>query len=81
MATSVFSPAALDQIVQETIPQAVDPTHTNAVVFGIDQTGAKVVAQFRLNPITQQWELNADAVAQHDWTGDNEVGAQVVLKW
>lgn len=79
MTTTIFSSQQLATIVNETIPAATDPTHTNAVVLGVDQTGAQVVAHFQKDG--NGWQLDADAVAQHQWSGDNSVGAQVVLKW
>lgn len=78
--TTIFSPAQLDQIINETIPAATDYTHTNAVVFGVDQAGAQVVAHFVLSA-EGNWELDTDGVARHTWSGDNQVGAKVILKW
>ena len=80
MAISIFSPDQLAQIVQQTIPAATDATHQNAIVGSVDQTGAQVVAHFVYKP-QSGWELNANAVARYDWTGDVSVGAQVLLKW
>ncbi len=78
---TIFSQDQLDKIVSETIPQETDHNHTNAVVFGLDQTGAKVVAHFERDEASGKWALTADAVAAYDWTGNKSVGAHVGLKW
>lgn len=78
--TNIFSPEALAKIVNDTLPSATDKDHTNAIVGGIDQNGAQVVAHFEYDA-KRGWVLNADAVARHDWSGDNSVGARVILKW
>lgn len=74
--TGIFSPEQLDKIVNETLPQDEDKSH--AVVFGIDQDGAKVVASFKRSP-DSIWTLQA--AAQHEWSGDNKVGGKLVLAW
>ena len=81
MSTSIFGPEELKKIVTETLPQD-DPQdqHNFALVGGIDQTGAQVVARFKRNH-KDKWELEADAAWHHDWSGDDKVGAQVLLKW
>jgi hypothetical protein len=80
MSTTMFSPAQLDKIINETIPDATNAGHTNAIVLGVDQTGAQVVAHFQVDE-SGNWTLNAEAVGRHTWSGDNEVGARVALAW
>ncbi len=77
---TIFSPDQLKEIVTKTIP-ADDPKdhHNFVLVGGIDQTGSQVVARFEKKHDT--WTLDADAVWEHQWAGDNKVGAQVLLKW
>lgn len=81
MSTTIFSPDQLAKIVNETIP-ADDPqdNHKFALVGGIDQDGTQVVARFRKTH-DDSWTLDANAVWRHEWSGDNKVGAQVLLKW
>lgn len=79
MSMNIFSPEALAKIINETIPLNTDKTHTNAIVAGIDQHGAQVVARFEKQG--SAWVLDGDAVVRHDWSGDNSVGARVILKW
>jgi hypothetical protein len=77
--TSIFSPEALDKIVRETLPDQMDGS-THAVVVTTDQEGATAVASFKRTEATGfNWELQA--AAHHDWSGDNSVGARVILKW
>jgi hypothetical protein len=79
--TTIFAPADLQKIVNETIPAAVPgDDHQFVVVGGVDQQGSQVVARFEKKS-DQGWTLDADAVWRHQWSGDNQVGAQVLLKW
>lgn len=76
MALDIFSPAALDKIVADTLP-TLPEGHTRAIVGGVDQSGAQVVAKFAFRD--NKWQV--EAAAKHDWSGDNEVGARVILSW
>jgi hypothetical protein len=78
---TIFSPDQLKDIVEKTIPKdTADEQHNFAVVGGIDQDGAQVVARFERDH-KGKWKLDADAVWRHEWTGEDKVGAQVLLKW
>lgn len=78
MKTSIFSPEALDKIVNETIPSTPNATDFHSyVVGGIDQDGAQVVALLKFSD--DKWEVSA--AARHNWTGDNSVGAKVLLRF
>jgi len=74
MTLGIFSPEQLDKIITETLPP--DMTATHAVVGAVDQNGVRVVASFKK---TTHWELQA--AAEHEWTGENKVGAKVLLTW
>lgn len=74
---TIFSPQQLQQIVNQTIPTSVPADHKYAIVVGADQTGAKVVARFKNSG--GNWEFQA--AAEHDWSGANSVGAQVIMSW
>lgn len=74
-----FSPEQLAQLVKETIPDAVPGDRSNAVVATVDLKGARIVASFTRPWYSATWQLQA--VAEHDWTGDNTVGAKVLLSW
>lgn len=78
--STIFSPEQLKEIVNKTIP-ADDPqdSHNFVLVGSIDQTGSQVVARFEKK--YNKWVLDTDAVWQHDWSGEDRVGAQVLLKW
>ncbi len=79
MANSIFSADALKKVTDETIKDANLPDgHTNAVVFGVDEEGAKVVAHFVLGK-NDHWSL--DGVYQHEWSGDNKIGGDVAFSW
>lgn len=76
----IFSPAALTKVIAESLPADAKPGE-KVVVGTIDQNGVQVVASFKNNVQGQglNWELQA--AARHDWTGDNTVGAKVLLRW
>jgi hypothetical protein len=80
MTTSIFSPEALAKVVSETLPTDAQPGE-KVVVGTLDQHGAQVVASFKnkANSGGVNWELQA--AARHDWSGDNSVGAKVLLRW
>ena len=73
----LFSPERLQQVVTETLPQDDDP-RMHLVVGTVDQHGVQILASFKRRPDTI-WELQA--VARHDWTGENSVGGRVILRW
>lgn len=75
--TTVFSPAQLKAIVDQTMPTVPDG-HTNALVGTVDQSGAQFLASFKLGA-GNKW--TATGVARHQWTGENQVGASVVYSW
>jgi hypothetical protein len=75
---SIFSPDQLQQIVNETIPTELPAGHRNAIVAGVDQTGASVVAGFTLGA-GDVWAFQG--AFRHEWTGENEVGARLIASW
>jgi hypothetical protein len=77
---AIFSPAALDKIVKDTIPMIVDSSHTHAIIAGLDKDGCQVLAHFQVDA-HGNWVLDADTIVRHVWAGDTQVGAHVVLKW
>jgi hypothetical protein len=80
-ATSVFSPEQLSKIVAETLPGDAKPGE-KIIVGAIDQTGAQVLIGFK-NKAGEGEDFNweAQAVARHNWAGDNQVDAKVVMRW
>lgn len=76
---NIFSPDQLAKIVKETLPDQSNQGDHNAVVASFDQTGAKVVASFTRQHGSATWKFQA--AAEHDWNGDNSVGANVLLSW
>lgn len=74
-----FTPDQLATIVKETIPESVTGNQRNAIVASFDPQGVKIVASFSRPWYSATWKLQA--VAEHDWTGNNSVGANVLLSW
>jgi hypothetical protein len=79
----LFSSEELARLVHETLPADARP-HEHVVVGTVDLTGAQILASFKHEPLGTdfgcRWELQA--AARHDWTsGDNNVGARVLLRW
>lgn len=72
---NMFSQEALSKIVAETMPTDAKPGE-KVVIGTVNQDGVQVVASFKLK---EKWELQA--VAQHKWSGENNVGAKVLLRW
>jgi hypothetical protein len=71
----IFSQEQLAKIVAESLPSDARPGE-KVVIGTVDQHGAQVVASFKLK---DHWELQA--AARHEWSGENEVGARVLLRW
>ena len=76
MSPTIFSPEALQKIVLDTLPTDGQPNE-KVVVGTVDHLGAQVVASFKFRE--DRWELQA--AARHDWTGEDSVGAKVLLRW
>lgn len=78
---SIFSSEQLDKIVADTMPADAKPGE-KVVIGTLDQHGAQVMASFKLQKNEfggPSWELQA--AARHEWTGENSVGAKVLLRW
>ena len=78
MSTSIFSPEQLDKLVNETLSET-GVTSTNAVVGTVDKDGMQLTAAFSWEQSRATWKL--EGVVRHNWTGDNEVGAKLLLEW
>lgn len=76
MTPILFSPDQLAHIVAETLP-ALPPSHTSAIVAGVDQRGVQVIARFKV--INDHWTVTA--AARRTWTGEKEAQATVLLSW
>lgn len=72
---NILSPEALQRVIVETLPPDGRPNE-KVVVGTVDQHGAQVVASFKMK---ERWELQA--AARHDWSGENTLGAKVLLRW
>lgn len=72
----LFSDTALKQIVAQTLPQ-LPPGHHNAVVGTVDANGIKVVAGLKL----KDGHVEVTGAFEHDWSGNDQAGANVLLSW
>lgn len=75
---TIFSPAQLAKLVNDTMPKDAQPGE-HITVLTVDQTGAQIAASFKLKADKVTWDLQA--AARHDWTGDNAIGARILLRW
>lgn len=75
MATTIFDAAQLAAAVQQTLLTVPDG-HTNALVGSLDPTGAQVLLTLKAG---QGWDVTA--MARHNWSGDNVVGASLIYSW
>lgn len=74
--TTYFSQDQLKKSVEKILP--ADPGVGEKVIVGtVDSTGVQVVAAFKFKD--GKWELQG--AARHDWSGDNTLGAKVILRW
>jgi hypothetical protein len=69
---SMFSQAQLDAIVKQTLPE-IPAGHKEAIVGGVDEHGVQVVASLTFK---QEWTV--EAAYQHEWAGDDKIGAKVM---
>lgn len=76
---SIFSQAALDQLVEQAIPSDLPEGHNSAIVGTVDQEGAQVVIGFNRDAAGGTWE--ASGAFRHTWAGDNQVGARLIYSW
>jgi len=76
----IFSNEQLAKIVTETLPKDAEPGE-KVLVADVNNEGVKVIAAFKFKQVgfKPAWELQA--VAEHDWSGDNKVGGKVVMRW
>lgn len=63
----------------ETLPPPETVPHHLAVVADVTPQGAKVVLNFTSEPHPDGWEWKLQAAYEHEWTGDNVVGARVTI--
>lgn len=75
---TIFSPAQLSALAA-TIPPDLPVGHRNALVGGVDSTGAQVVLVFS-RPLGVG-TFQAQGAIRHDWSGDDSVGAKFMYSW
>lgn len=75
---TIFSPAQLDEVINQTIPQNLPAGHKNAIVATVDTNGAKVAALFALGD-SGHWQVKA--AGEYDWNGDKKAGAELIDSW
>lgn len=73
----MFSDRELNDAVNSSL-EGVPDGHRHAVVAGVDRDGVKIVASLKLDD-KDRWVLQG--AAEHDWNGDNKVGAKLILSW
>ena len=77
MATTIISSTQL-QADAAAAARTIPDGHTNAVIGTVDQTGAQVIVVAKLGA-DKNWTVSAEG--RHDWSGDNQVGANVIYSW
>lgn len=75
---TIFNADQLATLVS-TIPNDLPEGHANAIVGGVDQTGAQVVVGFQRDALKGTWQ--AQGAYRHTWAGDNQVGAKLIYSW
>lgn len=70
----LFTPDALQKALDATLPQ-LPPGRTIGLGAAVDSTGASVAVVFQ----SQDGHWKAAAAVEHDWAGDNRIGAKVTF--
>ena len=75
MSDHLFTPEALQAIIQKLPPDAADgKTHT--LVGTVDSNGVQVALAMKFS---DTWTVQG--VFQHDWSGDNAAAAKIIGRW
>lgn len=74
---TVFSKEQLAAIVK-TAALDVPDGHKNAIVGGVDESGAQVIVSVKLDT-QNRW--TAQGAIRHDWTGKNFAGGELIYSW
>lgn len=76
----VFTQEFLESSVKKFIDNnEMTKDHRLAFVGITDEHGIKGIASLRLNWRGDQLYMRIDALAEHEWTGDNKIGAQLLF--
>lgn len=75
-APTIFSPSQLTALVTSILPE-LPAGHTNAVVATVDTSGVKLIAGFSKD--NNRWQFNG--AFEHDWTGENKLGANLIYSF
>lgn len=70
----LFSPQQLDEVVKKTLVD-VPSDHRIAMVATVDMRGIPIAVQF--TSTDGHWKIRG--AFEHDWNGDNSVGASVMF--
>jgi hypothetical protein len=82
MSPTIFSPEQTQRIAEGLIPTSdmVRDHHRFAIVGDVNEDGTQLVARFTKHS-DRGWELDGDAVWEHDWSGDNRIGGRVLFAY
>ncbi len=77
---SVFTQSFLEDVVKKSIENG-DVKKDAKLIFiaGADSDGVKAIASVSLIPENDKFQMKLNAIFEHDWDGDNRVGAKVVF--
>ena len=76
MTPTYFDSAAIKKSVESLLPADVKPGE-KVIVGSVDTQGAQIVAAMKFHG--DRWEVQA--VARHNWTGENAAEGRVILRW
>ena len=72
--------ANIDKFVREEIEKGEILTDARIAIVGtVDQGGAKIVAAVKLTKKETNYDLKIKAIFEHDWDGDNSMGAKLIF--
>lgn len=75
MSEHLFTPEALQQIIQKLPPEPNDGK-THSLIGSVDSQGVQVAVVMKF---ADTWQVQG--VVKHDWNGDNTVGAKLIGRW
>ena len=70
----------IDKIVRDEMEKSNIPSDTSFVVVGtVDQDGIKIMAAVKLTSFNNKIDTKIKAIWEHDWNGNDSVGAKIIF--
>jgi hypothetical protein len=74
----VFTEAFFNSVIKKTIASGdIPPDHNLYILLATDEQGIQAVIGIKRNPFNGNLSINF--IGEHEWDGDNRVGAKVIF--